>query len=148
MQRYVISAWTRDDDGNVPMLFLDAQQHRWSVVIEDVTDQAAGEIRIDHQVLTLVTVWDENQVDDVFAEIDALGYTSFPVEGELTAEERTKLAAHADDIGRLPPQSTRATAKQLLVERFKQQGPRDDIKDAVREITRSEREAARGGRVG
>ena len=58
MRRYVISAWTFDEDGTkIWLVGPDAHRRNWPVQISDVTSQPAGEIRADHGVLVLLTVW-------------------------------------------------------------------------------------------
>lgn len=128
----LISPWTRDDDGKVPSFTLDAIANRWPTTVEDVTDQPDLEIEIDDQVLLQVTCDAKT-----LAAIRKLGkYSILDVEGEATAADRAELVKHHPEIARLPVKASRETCKQMLVERFRDQGPRRQLKEATKDALR------------
>lgn len=129
---YVISPWSRDAEGSVPQLVLDAIANGWQTTIEDVTSQPASEIRLGHFVLV-----DLICTPETLESIRKHGrYSVLQKDGEITQEEMAEFSGYARDVLNLSVRATREMSKQLIVERFRQQGLKDDLKDAVQDSVR------------
>lgn len=129
---YIISPWSRNAEGNIAELTQDAIANGWRAVIEDVTDQPGTEIRLGHSVLVEVQCAPET----LEMITKSAKYTIIESKGEISDEERVRLSKHVAEVQQLPRRATREVARQLLVERFREQGSRDILKEAARDAFR------------